>query len=65
MIGLILVLSKKITQDILHVWHTKFAAQFMQSCKNMVNNYLQHPSALECNLVAEMVRTGKKLNKSS
>jgi hypothetical protein len=49
----------EITHDTFNTGKNKFAAQFMQSRKN-VANYLQHTASLEGYLVAEMVRTGKK-----
>jgi hypothetical protein len=49
----------EIAQDTFNTGQNKFAAQFMQSRKN-VANYLQHTSASKGYLVAETVRTGKE-----
>jgi hypothetical protein len=49
----------EITQDTFNTGQNKFAAQFMQSRKN-VANYLQRTSVSEGYLVAETVRTGRE-----
>ncbi len=49
----------EIAQDTFNAGHNKFAAQFLQSRKN-VANYLQRSSAVEGYLVAETVCTGQK-----
>jgi hypothetical protein len=49
----------EIANDTFNMGQNKFAAQFMQSRKN-VSNYLQCTSMAEGYLVAEMVCTGKK-----
>ncbi len=49
----------EIAQDTLNTGQNKFAAQFMQSHKN-VANYLQRTSASEGYLVAKTVRTGRE-----
>jgi hypothetical protein len=49
----------KIAEDTFNTGQNKFAAQFTQSRKNVLN-YLQRTLAYEGYLVAETVRTGKK-----
>ena len=49
----------EIAMDTFNTGQNKFAAQFMQSQKNVVN-YLQRRSAHEGYLVAKMVRTGRE-----
>jgi hypothetical protein len=53
-------LITEITHNTFNTGQNKFTAKFTQSCKNMVNNYLQRMSAAEGCLVAETFRTGKK-----
>jgi hypothetical protein len=50
----------EILQGTFNTGHNKFAAQFLQSRKKAVANYLQRSSAAEEYLVAETVCTGKK-----
>ena len=49
----------KIAEDTFNTGQIKFAAQFIQSRKN-VSNYLQCTSAYEGYLVAKTVRSSKK-----
>jgi hypothetical protein len=49
----------EIAQDTFNMGHNKFAAQFRQLCKNIVN-YLQCLPVAEGYLVAQTVQTGKQ-----